>query len=141
MHLKIGLMSILAVSMVAFPASAEELDLASQEAALRTRQMLENPELREQAVSKSAEAAFMHRQAESLGGSPENTEEIYGLASDIFAELVKQSGGEPLKMMELLEKAKKDPKAFADKLTPEQRERLSRLANKIPESSLQAPAQ
>lgn len=109
-----------------------ELDGASQEALQKTQEMLQDPKERNKAIQKDANAVAADQQVRSLAGSDKNTQEIYGLSSDILGDLAKQANGDPNKMLELIEKAKKDPEAFGKTLTPEQKRKLHELSTQIP---------
>jgi hypothetical protein len=69
-----------------------------------------------------------------VGGSAENTDAIYNLSSDIFADLTKKAKGDPAKMQELLLKIQADPSSLEKELSPSERAKLSRIAGKVPAS-------
>jgi hypothetical protein len=108
----------------------KQLDAASLEAVQKTQQLMTNPEERKKATQENAETSYAAQQISSLAGSAENEQDIYELASEIFGDLAKEANGDPLKIMEMLEQAKKDPNAFGKKLTPAQREKLKALSTK-----------
>jgi hypothetical protein len=107
------------------------LDAASSEALAKTQDLLKTPALRDAAIQKSQGAQLVDTQVKSLGGNSANVDSIYGLSSDIFEDLVKESHGDPLKMQELLSKAKDDPKGFAEHLSDKNKRALRDVAGKI----------
>lgn len=109
-----------------------ELDAASDEALAKTQALLRDPNQRAQATGATQQAQFVDKQAQSIAGSPENANAIYDLSADIMESLVMKTNGDPAKMKELLDQAKNDPKAFAEKLTPEQQKKLLEISRKIP---------
>jgi hypothetical protein len=129
------LMALSAFALVpALAHSQDELDGASAEALVKTQALLRDPQKRAQAAAASPQAQFVDKQAQSLAGSSENTNAIYDLSADIMESLVMKTNGDPAKMKELLDQAKNDPKGFAEKLTPEQRQKLTEISRKIPVS-------
>ncbi len=114
---------------VAFESS--ELDSASQKALDETQQLLKDKSARENEIGKDSRTQYVDKQVKSIAGSSENTEAIYGLSSDVMEELVKKTGGDTTKMMEILDKAKNDPEGFAKSLSPETQAKLRGLAGKV----------
>lgn len=114
------------------PGICAELDAASDEALARTQAMLRDPSQRDKATAATKQAQFVDQQTQSLAGTPENKNAIYDLSADIMESLVQKTNGDPEKMKALLDQAKNDPKAFADKLTPEQQKKLQEISRKIP---------
>lgn len=135
-------LSVLTLAQTAYCAANEQdqLDAASDEALARTQAMLRDPQQRAKATSATRQAQFVDKQAQSLAGTPENTNAIYDLSADIMESLVLKTNGDPAKMKELLDQAKNDPKAFAEKLTPEQRKKLQEISQKIPVNGSAAQA-
>lgn len=113
------------------PAKAEELDKASQEALQKTTELLTNRAQREEAIKKDTKAQGADKMVDQVSGGGQNKEDVYGLASDVFADLVKETGGDAQKMQELLQKMARDPASFANRWTPEQRARLQRMADQM----------
>ncbi len=124
----------LALLLAATPALAEELDAATLKALQDTQNVLKNPALRAaQPEAKSPDAQAVQKQIEILGGGGANSEAIYGLASDVMADLVKKSAGDPDKMQQILNQALKNPEAFANSLSPQQQQQIRELAKKLPD--------
>jgi len=128
------------LSNVSHAGEAEGLDPASQEALKQTTQLLRNPIERNTQISKDTKAQMIDRQVQSLAGSEMNTEAIYGLSADIMAELTEKTHGDPVKMMEILEKAKNDPKGFAESLSPKNRAQLKTISTQITPQSASKPS-
>jgi hypothetical protein len=110
------------------------LDAASAEALTKTQALLRDPQKRAQAASANSQAQFVDKQTQALAGSSENTDAIYDLSADILESLVLKTNGDAAKMKELMDQAKNDPKGFAEKLSPEQRQKLKEISQKIPVS-------
>ena len=113
------------------PAHAQALDAASREALGATLRMLQDPAQRGAAISGSPQAGAADRQLQSLGGSPQLTQELYGLAAEIFADLTRGTGGDVQRMTEALERGRTDPAGFAAMLSPATLQKLRELSVKI----------
>ena len=113
------------------PALAGNLDSASEEALRKTLQLMGNPSERQADIDKDPNAKFADQQAKSLAGSPENAEEMYSIAAEIFQDLTMNSAGDASAMIMAMEEAKKSPKAFFAKLSPKTQARIAALAKKI----------
>src|SRR4051812_45740097 len=109
---------LLALVLSASLALAGDLDDASNDALVSTQKLLTDPALRAKAVKENSGAAQAHQQADLAAGGGANTEALYGLSSEIFEDMVKQTGGDPLKLQELIQKAMKDPESFGKNLSP-----------------------
>ena len=110
---------------------AQELDAASKEALAKTQQLLTTPAEREAAISKSPGGQIADGQIKALAGTQANTDEIYKITSDIFASMVAETGGDPVKMQALMDKAKNDPKGFADHMNAKDRKAIEDVSHKI----------
>ena len=123
------LLSLFLSSFAARAARAEEApdlsDRAQREALMKTM---------------DAQTKSMNKETEKLAGSPQNTDAVYGLASEVLEDLIAETNGDPAKLMQLMELAKKDPAAFAAKLSPEKQKKLRELTRKIaPAGNVVAP--
>ncbi len=112
-------------------AGAQELDAASAEALAATLRMLTDPSQRAGAIAGNADARAMDQKIRGLAGSDQLTEEIYGLAAQIFDDLSRSQSGDVGKMIGALEQGQKDPATFAAMLSPSTLARLRELATKI----------
>lgn len=121
----------LAIALGAGTAGAQALDAASTEALAATLRMLNDPASRAAAIGGDPRAAAADKQAQSVAGSPALTQEMYGLAAEIFNDLARNSGGDVGKMSETLQRAQTDPAGFAALLSPGTLEKLRALSVKI----------
>lgn len=109
----------------------DSIDEATQTEALGYSQsVLKNPSKRG-AASKNPDAAAAMEALEKLAGNPQNSQKMYELAAELMQTLTQLSGGDPQKMMKILEEGKKNPDAFGKQLTPEQRKKLQEIARAI----------
>jgi hypothetical protein len=115
-------------------AVAGELDAASTAALGQTQVLLQTPAEREKVVNQTAAAQTADAEAKALAGNPANTEDIYKISSDIFADLVKQANGDPQKMQQMLIDAKNDPKGFYERLSEKNRRSIHEISGKISDS-------
>jgi hypothetical protein len=127
------LASILLLTLTATPLHPQTLDPASAEALAATLKMLADPAMRGQVIATSPAASEIDRQVQGMAGA-QLAPEVYGLAAEVFADLVRNSGGDPKLMSEALDRAKSDPAGFAAMLRPETLERLRALSVKISDS-------
>jgi len=93
-------------------APAPHLDDASTSALLQTQKMLQDPALRNKAIGESSSAQTVDAQVKSLTGNPQATEELYKISGAVLEDLVKETGGDPVKMMQIMNQAASDPKGF-----------------------------
>lgn len=112
-------------------AGAQELDAASAEALAATLRMLTDPSQRAGAIAGNADAQAIDQKIRGLTGSDQLTEELYGLAAQIFDDLSRSQSGDVGKMIGALEQGQKDPATFAAMLSPATLARLRELATKI----------
>src|SRR5690606_11502919 len=94
----IGNMTLLLLLALSIPAHAEELDAASRQGLADTQKLLADPKLRQEAISKDPNAAKVDQNVPAVMGNPANAEEAYAISSEIMAELVQQTGGDPEKL-------------------------------------------
>jgi hypothetical protein len=125
------LIALSALATIPTPLSAQTLDPAAAEALATTLRMLADPASRGQILATDPAAAAVDKQVQGMAGSSQLAQEVYGLAADVFADLARNSGGDPRRLGEALERAKSDPAGFAAMLRPETLERLRALATKI----------
>lgn len=111
-------------------AKATSDEAASQEALKETQALLKDPAAREAALKDNPDAAKLNENLKSLAG-PQDSEEIYKISADIMGDLMKQSDGDPVKAMQLLQDAQKDPEHFGANLSPEQRAKIKAIAERI----------
>ena len=126
----IGLASLLLLVFMVASVHSQALDPAAASALATTLRMLADPAQRSQLIATDPTAAAIDKQVQSLAGSG-LAQEVYGLAAEVFADLARNSGGDPKRMAEALEQAKSDPAGFAAMLRPETLQRLRELSTKI----------
>ena len=119
--------------LVPFPAPlpAQTLDPAAAEALATTLRLLADPAARGQILANDPAAAAIDKQVQGMAGSSQLAQEVYGLAVEVFADLARNTDGDPRRLSEALDRAKSDPAAFAALLRPETLERLRALATRI----------
>lgn len=116
---------------IAFAQTSSQQDKATQEALGQTQQLLRDKQQREKALQQNPQAMEQHKRVQQLTGSEKNTDAVYDISADIMDNLVKDANGDPQKMQELMQQAQKDPAAFYNKLTPEQKARIKALSEQI----------
>lgn len=109
----------------------DPLDKASTDALNQTMDVLRSASERGAEISKSPQARAADSQVKALAGTPQNTERIYELAAQVMQNLAQEGGGDPEKMMKILEEAQKNPTSFANRFTPEQKKLLKEIATDI----------
>lgn len=87
---------------------------------------------RQEIIKNDPKAKEADQVVKETGGP--HSEEVYKLAAEVMQTLAVEAKGDPDKMEELLEKARRDPASFADKFSPTQKARLKILAEKIGKS-------
>lgn len=104
-----------------------------QESALRGAvEELTNPAKRAETLKKDPKAAESDKILKEVGG--EFSEEIYQLAGKVMETIAVQAHGDPKKMEEILQRAKKDPAGFAKNFTPEEQKLLKEIGQKVEKS-------
>jgi hypothetical protein len=114
-----------------------ELEPSAKEAVQKTQEMLRDPKERNKVIGESERGIQANREVEVLMGSPQNTNDVYNLSAEVFAKLAEEANGDPDRMMQLLTMAKENPSLFAEKWTPDQKQKLKRIADRMPGSALQ----
>ena len=107
---------------------AQALDPTSAAALAETLRILSDPAAR---GAGTPGATGVESQVQSLAGSPEATQEVYNLAGQVFADLVKSTGGDTGKLLEALQRAQSDPGSLTEALSPATLQRLRELSTKI----------
>lgn len=123
---------IVLLVLLSIPALAEGLDSYDQEALQKTQELLNNPKERNQAIQADPNAIKADKNAQSLfDGDKQSTDEIYKLASEVFGDVAKDTGGDAEAMKKLLMRYQNDPAGFAKTWTPQQLEALKKLSEKV----------
>ena len=126
-----GVTALLLLVLTASSLPAQVLDPTAAEALAATLRMLADPTARADVLARDPAAAAIDKQVQGMAGSSALAQEVYGIAAEVFADLARNSGGDPRRMNEALERAKSDPAGFAAMLRPETLERLRALSTKI----------
>ena len=119
------------IAIIGLPCFAQELDKSSDQALSETTKLLNTPAARNAAIQKDPASRDADRKARDLVGTKENTDEIYGLASEIFKDQTYKAKGDVKTLKAQMEKASSNPEAFENELSPEQLKRIRELASKI----------
>jgi hypothetical protein len=100
----------------------------NQEAIKKTQELLKNPSN----LQNNTEAAKLF---EMMGNDASSKQDLGNTAASIFGDLAAKTGGDPEKLKKLLEEAKKNPEAFANQLSSEQKASISEMAKKIEDNN------
>ena len=132
--MRLAIVTLAALSLALAPRlDAQTLDPQTAKALAEAIRVIQDPALRQTAITKDRKAVEADRQVRALAGSEPVTQEFYQFAIDIFVDLMQSAGGDMKKITETLERAKSDPAAFAATLSPRNRERLKQLSTKVGE--------
>lgn len=132
--MRLAIVTLAALSLTVAPSlNAQTLDPQTAKALAEAIRVIQDPALRQTAITKDRKAVEADRQVRALAGSEPVTQEFYQFAIDIFVDLMQSAGGDMKKISETLERAKSDPAAFAATLSPRNRERLKELSTKVGE--------
>ncbi|CAM5998653.1 unnamed protein product [Sphagnum balticum] len=94
---------------------AQSLDPASASALSQTQSLLTDPAARANAASQTQRGLSADQSLQSsVGNNPQATQGAYGLAADVFSQVVNQAQGDPAKMQEALDAYSRDPASFAN---------------------------
>jgi len=113
------------------PAAAQKLDPASQDALDKALHILLDPQARSGELAKNSQGAAVDQQVRTLAGSDVMAQELYQVAGEVLKELAQSTGGDPQKMLEVVDRARTDPAGFAAMLSPATLQRLRDLSVKI----------
>ena len=82
-------------------------------------------------LGAGAGSGDIDQQVRALTGSPELTQELYNVAAQVLGELLQSTGGDMSKLFDVIARAQSDPGAFAATLSPQTRELLRNLSDRI----------
>ena len=105
----------------------------------QTQDLLKDPQKRNTFIQQESQANDVDKKVNQIAGSPEVSNQIYGLSADIFAEIHKMTGGDPEKMNKLLQDAAKDPSILGNALGADQKKKLKEIATQIENSNQKRP--
>ena len=106
---------------------AEQMDEHDQEALKKTMELLQNRMQREKVMKDDPEARQADETARQLLGDGADLEKFYKLSAQIFRNVAKENGGNVNEMMKQITKGKKDPHAFLNNMTDEQKAMIKEL--------------
>lgn len=120
------------VSFSIYSSLASTFDDKTYESALQqTQNLLRTPDARKGAIdTEPAKAADKAVEITALG-DPAAKSEVYNIAADLMPWLLEQSQGDPLKMMQLIQEAQKNPQAFLQKMPAAERQKIKNLSGFI----------
>jgi len=120
----------LAVLLFPFIAIAEDLDMASEEALQNTKKMLGDVSERQKIINIDPSSAKADQELKKTVGA-QNVEKVYGLSGGIFERLVRETGGDQVKLQKLLDDLQRNPASLDAYLTPEQRLEIKKMADDL----------
>ena len=116
--------------------NTKPLSEADKSALEKTKNLLTNSNERDSTISKDKDAAA-DLAVKDITNDKKTQDDIYKLSAEKFNSLVGSAEGDPNKMREILEKAQKDPEAFANSFSDEQKETLKNIGEKVKEDDSQ----
>lgn len=111
------------------------LPASGDEALNETQHVLTSPQAREEAIRNDPNAQRINEQVKQLAGSDANTEEIYGLSSEIFSRMVEKAGGDIQKLQKMILHLEKHPEQINRYMSAKDKTKLNKLGNKIIQTS------
>jgi len=121
--------AFIALVIPAAPLQAQRVDSGSAPALSEMLKSLTAPGAK--GLGTGTGSGDIDQQVRALTGSPELTQELYNLAAQVLGELLQSSGGDMNKVFDTLSRARSDPEAFAATLSPQTRDRLKDLSDRI----------
>ncbi len=134
--LKKSLLILLSFFAALFFSSAVFADAETDEIIQNVQKDLNDATKVQEATQHSTEAKAAHEKVHELAGTPQDEKDIYGLASDVFGNM---KGKSMEQIIESVNQAQKNPEAFANSWSPEQRKKLRELSERLPASHPKAP--
>ena len=83
------------------------------------------------AAKTDAGKAADQKVLEAVGGDAAAQQELYNISAEIMPILVQQSGGDPAKMQDLMQKAQTNPEGFYKSLPPELQAKIKATASAV----------
>jgi hypothetical protein len=112
--------------------SSFALDKEQQDALKDTDDLLTNQQRLDAFAKENPDAKNALGDVKKLtGGDPKAMAEVNAISSSVFQDLVKGSGGDEAAVMQKLQEGLKNPAAFMQNLSPEQRARIQKLGAEI----------
>lgn len=100
-----------------------------------TQKVLTDKAKRNEAIKQEgSKAKAADEYAEKVAGS-QGKEEMYGMSAELMTMIEKEAGGDADKMMKILEEAQRNPEAFYNRFSPEQKAKIKAIADKAPKAA------
>lgn len=104
-------------------------DQQSRDAVKSVQTEMKQSNFGQKASELSPEAKAVAERVKKLAGSPEGEAQIYSLAADILGNMKDMP---PEQMEKLMSQAQNDPEGFVNSWTPEQKQKLKTLTERLP---------
>lgn len=124
-------LSLLILSPVPFAFGGEQLDNSSEEALIKTKTLLRSRQKRNNYINENPKAREADNTARAVSDNPAHVDEIYDISADVMDSIVRETGGDVMKMQELMREAAANPKAFHHRLSASQKARIRKLAAEV----------
>jgi hypothetical protein len=121
----------LMLTFFALPTFAKSEDEVNLKALQDTQQLLRNKSAREKELNSHGSKSAVQNMRNLTQGDAQLEEDMWSIAADIMPMLVEKTNGDPKKMLELLENAKRDPAGFAAQFKGPEQAKLKDVAEKI----------
>jgi hypothetical protein len=111
-------------------------DQETQNAVSNVQEQMKKPDFHKNAAKESSEAKDVESHVKQISGNEANEQEMYNLAAEVLGNMKDMK---PEDMQKMLEQAKKNPEAFMNSWTPEQKKKLKELSERIPAGQKRNP--
>lgn len=108
-----------------------KLDQHQESSLKKTQQLLRDPSQRIKAVNNSKDAQEAHQKALNLLGNQENVNKAYDMAAVMLRSITEEANGDPQKMKQILNNARSNPAALAERMPAEFKILLKQMAKDI----------
>lgn len=118
-------------NLISFTTFAQK-DQAVENAMKETQDLLKNKSQRDEVLKNDAKARDADNKVNAVtGGDQAQSQKLYDISADIMPTLMKTVGNDPVKAMELLQKAQTDPEAFYKSMPEDIRQKIRGVASEI----------
>ncbi len=126
------LVTVLIISLCPISYSWAQVDSATEKGMKDTQDLLRDKKQRDELMKKDSKAKEADSKVNAVtGGDAVNNQKLYDISADIMPALMSSVGNDPVKAMELLQKAQSDPEAFYKSLPKEIRDKIRGVASDI----------
>lgn len=109
-----------------------QVDSATEKGMKDTQNLLRDKKQRDELMKTDSKAREADSKVNAVtGGDAVNNQKLYDISADIMPALMSSVGNDPVKAMELLQKAQSDPEAFYKSLPSEVRDKIRGVASDI----------